>query len=74
MKRTVAIATLALLLWAAPAAAQGCAMCARGATAAGERAQHSLQRGVLVLLLPPVGMMVGLLVVAFRYRGPRQQP
>jgi len=69
MKRFLATATLVLLLAAAPSAlAQGCVMCSTGAHAAGAKAERSLLHGVVVLLVPPVGMMVGLVGLAFFYR------
>lgn len=69
MRRLLAIAAMAFMLAAAtPAFAQGCVMCSTGAHAAGEKAERSLSRGVLVLLVPPVGMMVGLVGLAFYYR------
>jgi hypothetical protein len=68
MKRLLAIAVLAFaLLGAAPAFAQ-CSMCSSSAAGASARTQKSLMRGVLVLLVPPVGLMVGLVGLAFFYR------
>lgn len=70
MRRLLQIAAIAAVLLAAsaPALAQGCIMCSTGAHAAGEKAQRSLLHGVVVLLVPPVGMMVGLVGLAFYYR------
>jgi hypothetical protein len=69
MKRLLAIAALAFILSATSTAfAQGCVMCSTGAHAAGEKAERSLSHGVLVLLIPPVGMMAGLVGLAFYYR------
>ena len=73
MKWRLAILTLFLLLWAGSAFAQGCAMCyssARGATKAGQRA---ISRGVLVLLIPPVGFMTVGFGLAMRYGRKRDQ-
>ncbi|HSE50298.1 MAG TPA: hypothetical protein VLA96_13910 [Terriglobales bacterium] len=68
MRRLIAIATLALaLLPAAPALAQ-CSMCASNAAGASARTQKSLMHGVFVLLIPPLGLMAGLVGLAFFYR------
>jgi hypothetical protein len=56
MKLRATILALALLLPNLPAAAQ-CAMCYQSAAGAGQKAQTALTRGVLMLLVPPVGMM-----------------
>lgn len=74
MKRLLRIAALASVLLAAsaPALAQ-CVMCSTGAHAAGAKAERSLLHGVIILLVPPVGMMAGLVGLAFYYRR-EQQP
>jgi len=68
MKLRLASLALLLALWAAPAFGQGCAMCYTGAEAAGGRSQRALNRAVTVLLVPAVGMLVGFVGIAFRYR------
>jgi hypothetical protein len=60
-------AALSLALWAAPAFSQGCAMCYTSALGASPRGQRALSRAVIVLLLPPVGMMALLVGAGFRY-------
>ena len=67
MKHRLAIAALALALGVPPALAQ-CSMCATGASSASTRTQKSLAHGVFVLLVPPLGLMVGLVGLAFSYR------
>ena len=68
MNRAFAIAALALALLPSAAHAQGCALCADSARQASPQTQKALSRAVVVLLLPPVGMMLGFVGLAFHYR------
>jgi len=63
----VALAVLLLAMAAAPAGAQ-CAMCYQNAAAQDARAMRALNFGILLLLIPPVTIMAGILLTAFRYR------
>jgi hypothetical protein len=67
MRLRIAGLTLVALLWAAPAFAQGCAMCYASATATTKGGREALSRGILVLLMPPVGFMTVGVGMAFRY-------
>ena len=73
MKLRLIGASLLLAFWAAPAFAQGCAMCYSNATGTTKDGQRAISRGVLVLLIPPVGFMTAGIGFAFRYGKKRDQ-
>ena len=73
MKSRIASSALFLLLWAGPALAQGCAMCYSTAAAASKDGQRAINRGVVVLLLPPVGFMTLGIGMAVRYSQKRDE-
>lgn len=67
MKLRTAILAAGLLLWAATAFGQACAMCYSSAAGAPQEGQRALRRGVVVLIVPPVGFVTVGLGMAFRY-------
>ena len=68
-----ALIALALLLFSAPAFAQGCAMCYSNAAGSTKDGQKAISKGVLVLLVPPLGFMTVGMGLAFRYSRKRDK-
>ena len=58
-----------MLVGSIPVFAQ-CSMCNAVASAQSEGATKALNHGILLLLIPPVGIMSAILIWAFRYRNP----
>lgn len=67
MKVRFALLVLVLFLWAAPTFSQGCAMCRNSAAATSKEGQKAISKGVLVLVVPPLGFMTLGVALAFRY-------
>ena len=56
--RSKSVIALALLMFSAmPALGQGCAMCYSSAEAASKGGQKAVEKGVAVLLIPPLSFM-----------------
>jgi hypothetical protein len=64
---------LLLALWAAPAFAQGCAMCYSSATATSKDGLRAINKAVVVLITPPFTMMTVGLGLAYRYGKKRDE-
>jgi hypothetical protein len=62
-----AILTATILLSASPAFSQGCSMCYSTAKATSAAGQRAITKGVVVLLIPPIGFMTLGIALAFRY-------
>lgn len=67
LNRRLWTALLLFSFWSAPAFAQGCAMCYANAKGAPREGQRALNRAILVLLVPPLGVMTLGVGLAFRY-------
>jgi hypothetical protein len=61
------------LLSSAPAFSQGCSMCYSTAKATSKDGQRAISKGVVVLLVPPLGFMTLGVWMAFRYGKKRDQ-
>ncbi len=62
------LAGLILLLTAAPAFSQSCALCYTQAASAGTRMIEALKSGILILIVPPTLGSVGMIFVVNRKR------
>ena len=65
---TFLLCTLFVMGTGEVAFAQGCAMCQEAAKAQSARGAQALNYAIILLLVPPVTIMGGLLVWAFKYR------
>ena len=59
---------LAALLAPALASAQSCALCYSQAAGSGSRLIQALRSGILILVFPPMLILIGLAVMAYRKR------
>jgi hypothetical protein len=67
MRLRAAILAASLLLWSPPAFSQACSMCYSTAKATSKDGQRAISKGVVVLLVPPLGFMTLGVWMAFRY-------
>jgi len=73
MRIRIALLLVALLLCAGSALGQGCAMCYSNAAGTTKDGQRAISRGILVLLVPPLGFMTLGVGMAVRYGKKRDQ-
>jgi hypothetical protein len=66
-KRRLTVLIMLLGLWTAPAFAQGCSMCYAAVKGTPKEGQRALSRAILILLVPPLGVMTVGVGCAFRY-------
>jgi hypothetical protein len=72
-KFVLALVLMSGALWTGPAFSQSCAMCRATAKATPKDAQRAINRAILVMLLPPLGIMTLGVGFAFRYGNRRDQ-
>jgi hypothetical protein len=73
MKLRAATFALITLLCCTRAFSQGCSMCYSTAKATSKDGQRAISKGVIVLLVPPLGFMTLGVWMAFRYGRKRDQ-
>jgi len=61
------IAALMLVLWTAPAIAQGCAMCRANAKATPKEGQRAIDRAILLMIVPPISAVTVGTTLIVRY-------
>ena len=77
MKKLIVSAALVFMLMIPiTVAAQGCALCYTQAHASGPRMIQALNDGILVLMFPPMGICLVIIVMAYKKRDKffRRQP
>ena len=61
--------SLLLSLFSIPLLAQGCAMCKTAVVSQEASMMEALNLGIIVLMVPPIGIFATILVFVFRYDG-----
>ena len=73
MKARLAVVGFLVVLWSGPVLAQSCAMCYSTARAVTKDGQRAINRGIFVLLAPPVAFMTVGVGLALRYGKKRDE-
>lgn len=64
----IVVLLILILAVSLPASGQGCSMCYTQAASAGARMVQALRSGILVLIFPPMGICIGLMVMSYKKR------
>ncbi len=64
----LAAAPIIALLFPVLTFAQNCALCYTQAAGSGSKMIHALRSGILILVIPPMGICIGLTVMAYKKR------
>jgi hypothetical protein len=64
----IALFLIVLACLSVPASGQSCALCYTQAASAGARMVQALRSGILVLIFPPMGICIALMVVSYKKR------
>jgi hypothetical protein len=68
MKAALLLALLASFALPQSAWSQSCALCYTQAAGAGPRMIQALKSGILVLIFPPMGICIGLMIMSYKKR------
>ena len=70
----IALLGMMVLLASVPAFSQSCALCYTQAASSGSRMIQALRSGILILIAPPTGMTIGMILICYRKRNQTRKP